>query len=217
MNGNTEGPEWWEQAKVELSASDPLMADLIAKAPDLTLLTRGDPFETLLRSVIGQQISVKAAANVWERFSDACGTLNPEIIRRKHRRTLRGAGLSERKVDFVYDICRYFLEKPDVTEHFERFSDEEIVRELCSIKGVGQWTAEMFLIFSLRRPNVAPLVDYGFMKAIGMVYFPGQGFESLSASDRRNAMLTVIAKWEPWKTAATMYLWRSLNNAPVQY
>ena len=96
-------------------------------------------------------------------------------------------------------------------------SNEEIIKELCTIKGVGPWTAEMFLIFALRRPDVAPMLDYGFIKAVGQAYFPEIAFEEWSAADRKEEMSSVIAKWGPWKTAGTWYLWRSLNNGPMQY
>lgn len=101
MTKQTGKPEWWEQAKKELSEADPVMAEIIKANPEGYLETRGNPFETLLHSVIGQQISVKAAANIWERFAKSCKEIKPEIISRKHRRTLRTAGLSERKIDYV--------------------------------------------------------------------------------------------------------------------
>ena len=159
MAEQTEKPEWWDQAKKELSEADPVMAQIIRANPEGFLATRGNPFETLLRSVIGQQISVKAAANIWERFAKACKEIKPEIITRKHRRTLRTAGLSERKIEYVFDICRFFLENPDAADGFQHRSNEEVIKELCTIKGVGPWTAEMFLIFALRRPDVAPMLD----------------------------------------------------------
>ena len=96
-------------------------------------------------------------------------------------------------------------------------TNEEVIKELCTIKGVGPWTAEMFLIFALRRPDVAPMLDYGFIKAVGQAYFPEIAFEEWSAADRKEEMSSVIAKWGPWKTAGTWYLWRSLNNGPMQY
>ena len=100
---------------------------------------------------------------------------------------------------------------------FQHRSNEEVIKELCTIKGVGPWTAEMFLIFALRRPDVAPMLDYGFIKAVGQAYFPEIAFEEWSAADRKEEMSSVIAKWGPWKTAGTWYLWRSLNNGPMQY
>lgn len=139
MAEQTEKPEWWDQAKKELSEADPVMAQIIRANPEGFLATRGNPFETLLRSVIGQQISVKAAANIWERFAKACKEIKPEIITRKHRRTLRTAGLSERKIEYVFDICRFFLENPDAADGFQHRSNEEIIKELCTIKGVGPW------------------------------------------------------------------------------
>ena len=197
MAEQTEKPEWWDQAKKELSEADPVMAQIIRANPEGFLATRGNPFETLLRSVIGQQIK-------------------PEIITRKHRRTLRTAGLSERKIEYVFDICRFFLENPDAADGFQHRSNEEIIKELCTIKGVGPWTAEMFLIFALRRPDVAPMLDYGFIKAVGQAYFPEIAFEEWSAADRKEEMSSVIAKWGPWKTAGTWYLWRSLKGITWQ-
>ena len=216
MTKQTGKPEWWEQAKKELSEADPVMAEIIKANPEGYLETRGNPFETLLDSVIGQQISVKAAANIWERFAKSCKEIKPEIISRKHRRTLRTAGLSERKIDYVFDICRFFIENPDAADGFQHRSNEEIIKELCTIKGVGPWTAEMFLIFALGRPDVAPMIDYGFIKAVGRAYFPEIAFEEWSAADRKEEMSSVIAKWGPWKTAGTWYLWRSLKNGPMQ-
>lgn len=212
-----EKPEWWEQAKAELCACDPVMKKIISENPEGFLTTRGSPFETLLRSVVGQQISVKAAANIWERFEKTCKVIDPGVISRKHRRSLRAAGLSERKIDYVLDICRFFLENPDAADGFAHRSDEEVIEELCSIKGVGRWTAEMFLIFALTRPGVAPILDYGFIKAVGKAYYPEIEFEEWSARDRKEELTSVIAKWGPWKTAASWYLWRSLNNGPMQY
>ena len=185
MTKQTGKPEWWEQAKKELSEADPVMAEIIKANPEGYLETRGNPFETLLHSVIGQQISVKAAANIWERFAKSCKEIKPEIISRKHRRTLRTAGLSERKIDYVFDICRFFIENPDAADGFQHRSNEEIIKELCTIKGVGPWTAEMFLIFALGRPDVAPMIDYGFIKAVGRAYFPEIAFEEWSAADRK--------------------------------
>lgn len=210
-------PEWWDQAVEEISEADPILAKIIQNATPGFLESRGNPFETLLRSVIGQQISVKAAAHIWERFTKACKQLEPNVILRKHRRTLRAAGLSERKIDYVFDICRFFLNNPDAADGFVRRSDEEVIEELCTIKGVGRWTAEMFLIFALRRPNVAPLQDLGFIKAVGLAYFPEIEPEEWTASNRKEELNSVIEKWGAWKTIGTWYLWRSLNNGPMQY
>lgn len=213
----SEKPQWWDQAVKEISAADPVMARLIQQSPEGHLESRGSPFETLLRSVIGQQISVKAAQNIWARFVKACPDLTPESIRRKHRKTLRATGLSERKVDFVLDICRFFIEEKNISDSFDKLTDEQVIEALCTIKGVGLWTAQMFLIFTLRRPNVAPLVDYGFLKALSRTYFPDVAFDQWNAKERKEEILSLTNRWDPWKTVATWYLWRSLNNDPMQY
>lgn len=208
-------PQWWDEARKDLSKADPVMASIIEGVGAQYLQSRGGPFETLLRSIVGQQISVKAASNIWARFVKACPVLTPEVISRKHRKTLRSVGLSERKIDFVFDVCRFFMAESEFLEAMNELEDEEIIEKLTTIKGVGRWTAEMFLIFTLNRPNVLPLVDFGFLEAMRRAYFPRIKQEDWSAVDRKEEILQITSKWEPWRSAATWYLWRSLNNSPV--
>lgn len=211
-------PQYWKEACETLSQADPIMARIIEVAGrDNVLQSRGQPFETMLRSIVGQQISTRAANAIWERFQKACPELEPRKIMRKHRKTLRSTGLSERKIDYILDICRFFDEEIQGEGSLESLEDEAIIEKLVTIKGVGEWTAQMFLIFALLRPNVLPLADLGLIRAIEVNYFPNGGFSGMTSVERMNAIRKVSEKWQPWQTVATWYLWRSLQNGQIQY
>ncbi|ODU02506.1 MAG: DNA-3-methyladenine glycosylase [Thiobacillus sp. SCN 63-1177] len=177
-------PTYWSTACAELAAADPVMAALIACYPDAVLGDRGDPFQTLARAIVGQQISVKAADSVWARFAGYAQTVSPERIVTLELDALAACGLSRRKAEYL--------------------------RDLAGVRGIGRWTAEMFLIFSLRRPDVWPVDDIGLQKAVALYYLGGERPtpKLLRQHGERHA---------PWRTVATWYLWRSLDPAVVQY
>lgn len=210
-------PGWWKEACEELSKRDEKMAELINVYSHAALTSVQDPFGTLIRSVIGQQISTKAAQTIWRNFAAACPEMTPQRVAKKHRRTLRSCGLSERKIDYILDICRYFLEEKITFELLEGMSEQEIIDCLTSIKGVGRWTAEMFLIFTLGRQNVFPVADLGIIKAIEKLYFSAEELQALDAQQKQIKILKLSENWAPYKTAASWFLWRSLNNSPVRY
>jgi DNA-3-methyladenine glycosylase II len=202
-------PPYWEEAKTELMKRDRIMRRLIPQVGDLCLSKRGDPFTTLARSIIGQQISTKAAEAVWGRLLETCPKCTPvQII--KAGDSLATCGLSKRKAEYILDLAKHFKEKRVHADKWAMMEDEEVIAELVQIRGIGRWTAEMFLIFNLLRPNILPLDDLGLLKGISVNYFSG---EPVSRSDARE----VAANWEPWRTVATWYLWRSLTPNPVQY
>jgi len=149
-------PHWWTRAGRELAQRDPRLAPLIECHPPLRIGTRGDAFQTLARSVIGQQISVKAAQSVWVRLADACTEVTPERILSMDTGSLRGCGLSARKVEYLGDLARHFLARPAGIDDWSALDDAAIVDELTAIRGIGLWTAQMFLIFHLARPDVLP-------------------------------------------------------------
>lgn len=209
-------PQWWDQACLELKKRDEKLGELIDQYSDGRLTYVKDPFTTLVRSVVGQQISTKAASTIWQKLKASCPEMTPRKLSKKHRRTLRTCGLSDRKVDYILDICRYFLAEENIEKNFESLSDEEIIAELTSIKGVGRWTAEMFLIFTLGRPDVFPLIDLGIIKAVEMTYFPNSDFGELGAKEKQKAILELSEKWSPYKTVASWFLWKSLNNSPMR-
>jgi DNA-3-methyladenine glycosylase II len=203
-------PLYWEDAKVELMKRDRIMRKLIPQFGDLHLIGRGEPFVTLARSIVGQQISVKAAEAVWQRVLLICPKCTPLQVLKAGNERLASCGLSKRKAEYVLDLAEHFKNKRVHSDNWAEMDDEEIIAELIQIRGIGRWTAEMFLIFNLLRPNIFPLDDLGLMKGISHNYFSG---EPVSRSDARE----VAANWEPWRTVATWYLWRSLDPVPVEY
>ena len=199
-------PAYWEQAKQELMKRDRIMRKLIPQFGDLTLAGRGEPFLTLCRSIVGQQISVASADAVWGRFLGACQQCTPGHVINTGPEQLLGVGLSRRKTEYILDLAEHFNEKRVHVEKWAHMDDEDVIAELTQIRGIGRWTAEMFLIFNLLRPNILPLDDVGLLKGISINYFSG---EPVSRSDARE----VAANWEPWRTVATWYMWRSLDPA----
>ncbi|MES2951937.1 MAG: DNA-3-methyladenine glycosylase 2 family protein [Pseudomonadota bacterium] len=203
-------PYFWEEACKHLVKKDRVMKRLIPQFGDVCLETRGDAFVTLARSIVGQQISVKAAQTVWERFELLPRKLTPANVLKLKVDDMRAAGLSARKVEYLVDLALHFDNGALHVKSWESMSDDEIVAELIAIRGIGRWTAEMFLIFHLMRPNVLPLDDVGLISGISHNYFSG---DVVSRSDARE----VAAAWAPYCTVATWYIWRSLDPVQVDY
>ncbi len=186
------------------------MKKLIATHPGATLVSRGDAFTTLARSVVGQQISVKAAQSVWTRFEALTQAMTPQSVLRLKVDDMRQAGLSARKVEYLVDLSLRFSSDTLNAALWPTMDDEDIIKELVAIRGVGRWTAEMFLIFHLMRPNVLPLDDVGLLNGISKTYYSG---EPVSRSEVRE----LASSWAPFSTVATWYIWRSLDPVPVNY
>jgi DNA-3-methyladenine glycosylase II len=203
-------PDWWQRATRELRSADPVLGALITQHKGLTLASRGDAFQTLARSIVGQQISVKAAQSVWERFAAAVGDMQPERVLRLSETRLRGCGLSGQKVKYLCDLSARFAGGAIDVARWHAMDDETLIADLTQVKGIGRWTAEMFLIFYLTRPDVLPLGDLGLQRALRLHYNKGR-----ELSQRRIATLSAL--WTPWRSAATWYLWRSLDPVPVEY
>jgi DNA-3-methyladenine glycosylase II len=210
-------PDYWEEACRHLKRRDRVLKRLIPQFGDARLQSRGDAFTTLARSVVGQQISVKAAQAVWDRFhalaaADATtGTrLQPEAVLHLTQPSLREAGLSARKCEYLQDLARHFVDGRVHVAQWQQMDDEAIVNELVAIRGIGRWTAEMFLMFHLLRPDILPLDDLGLLKGISVNYFSGEPVTRAEARD-------VAEAWAPYRSVATWYLWRSLDPLPVDY
>ena len=203
-------PYFWEDACKHLVKKDRVMKRLIPQFGDACLETRGDAFITLARSIVGQQISVKSAQTVWERFELLPRKLTPANVLKLKVDDMRAAGLSARKVEYLVDLALHFDNGALHVKSWDAMSDDEIVAELIAIRGIGRWTAEMFLIFHLMRPNVLPLDDVGLITGISHNYFSG---DTVSRSDARE----VAAAWAPYCTVATWYIWRSLDPVQVDY
>ncbi len=203
-------PGYWDEACKHLSRKDRVMKRLIAQSDGACLQTRGDAFITLARSIVGQQISVKAAQNVWDRFVLLPRKMTAANVLKLKVDDMRSAGLSARKIEYLVDLALHFDSGAIDVEAWKSMDDETIIAELVGIRGIGRWTAEMFLIFHLMRPNVLPLDDIGLINGISQNYFSG---DVVSRSDARE----VAAAWAPYCSVATWYIWRSLDPLPVAY
>ena len=203
-------PEYWAEACKYLARRDRVMKRLIPQFGSACLQSRGDAFTTLARSIVGQQISVKAAQSVWDRFAKLPRKMVPANVLKLKVDDMRAAGLSARKIEYLVDLALHFDSGAIHVESWTAMGDEEIIAELVGIRGIGRWTAEMFLIFHLMRPNVLPLDDVGLISGISKNYFSG---DPVSRSDARE----VAAAWSPYCSVATWYIWRSLDPLPVEY
>jgi DNA-3-methyladenine glycosylase II len=203
-------PYFWEEACKHLVKKDRVMKRLIPQFGDACLQTRGDAFVTLARSIVGQQISVKSAQTVWDRFALLSRKMSPANVLKLKVDDMRAAGLSVRKVEYLVDLALHFDNGALHVKDWDGMGDDEIIAELVAIRGIGRWTAEMFLIFHLMRPNVLPLDDDGLIRGISQNYFSG---DVVSRSDARE----VAAAWAPYCSVATWYIWRSLDPLPVAY
>ena len=203
-------PDYWDKACADLVKRDRILKKLIPKFGPVHLLSRGDPFVTLARSVVGQQISVPSAQAVWAKVEAACPKLVPQQFIKLGQDKLTACGLSKRKAEYVLDLAEHFVSGALHVGKWTSMEDEAVIAELTQIRGIGRWTAEMFLIFNLSRPDVLPLDDLGLIRAISVNYFSG---EPVTRSEARE----VAANWEPWRTVATWYMWRSLDPLPVDY
>ena len=203
-------PEYWQNASRSLARGDRVMAALVKRYQTTSLATRGDAFGTLARSIVGQQISVKAADAVWSRFSAVVGQVTPAAVLRTGPEGLAGCGLSARKIEYMVDLAHHFAEGRVDPRSWAGMDDEAVIAVLTDVRGIGRWTAEMFLIFNLMRPDVLPLDDLGLQKAVFLHYFDGE-------KQSRRVLAETGERWRPWRSVATWYLWRSLDPVAVEY
>jgi DNA-3-methyladenine glycosylase II len=203
-------PDYWHNAARLLARRDPVLKKLVKAYPEANLRSRGNAFSTLARSITGQQISVKAAQSVWDRIVAAAGKIAPQNILDMKDEDLRGCGLSRQKVAYFKDLARHFDDGRIKPHRWTHEDDDTVIRELAEVKGIGRWTAEMFLMFYLLRPNVLPLDDIGLQRAMERLYNEG-------AALSKDEMRKIAQCWDPWCTVATWYLWRSLDPIPVEY
>jgi len=203
-------PDYWQQAARELGERDAVLRELIERFQGLALGSRGDAFSTLARSIVGQQISVKAAQSVWDRLCGRLETMAPESLCRCRIPTLRACGLSGQKAGYLKDLARKFVDGTLDATRWPALDDEVLIGELTQVKGIGRWTAEMYLMFHLARPDVLPLADLGLQRAMRISYNRGRPLTL-------PRMQKIGAAWAPWRSVATWYFWRSLDPIPVEY
>jgi DNA-3-methyladenine glycosylase II len=206
-------------AREQLAASDPTMAALIERIGEIDLETRlrrrseekpADAYGALLRAIVGQQLSTKAARTIYGRVLDLFdgSTPTPEQLLEAEETDLRGAGLSGRKVEYIRDLASHVIDGELELERLPELSDEEVIEEIVAVRGLGVWTAEMFLMFHLERPDVLSGGDLGIRKAIQIEY----GLEEMPPPTQ---VVEIGEPWRPHRSLASLYLWESLANAPL--
>jgi len=203
-------PEYWEQATREITIHDKVMSKLISSFKGARLHSHGDAFTTLARSIVSQQISVKAAESVWHKITVNVPVITPQTVYSLENNVLRGCGLSQKKTDYLQDLSLHFINKEFNETIWCDMDDEAIILELTRVKGIGRWTAEMFLIFHMLRPNILPINDLGLKRALSIHYYNNKPVS-------KNEMYIISNPWRPWRSVATWYLWRSLDSLPVEY
>ena len=207
------------KARRELAASDPTMAALIERVGKIDIATRlarrseerpADAYGALLRAIVGQQLSTKAARTIYGRVLELFGggTPSPEQLLDAEEADLRAAGLSGRKVEYVRDLAIHVIDGELELDRLDQLEDEAVIEEIVAVRGLGVWTAEMFLLFHLERPDVLSGGDLGIRKAVQVEY----GLEEMPPPAR---VLEIGEPWRPHRSLASLYLWESLANAPV--
>ncbi len=202
-------PGWWDEATRTLADRDPVLRRIMRTTRGAALTSRGSAFQSLARSIVGQQISVRAAHAVWTRLEEGLGGVSPGRVSAAGLPALRGAGLSQRKAEYIAELAAWFAGGDGRRVRWSELTDAEAVAVLTARRGIGRWTAEMFLIFCLLRPDVFPVDDLGLLRALGELY--GTVRTGRSAAERFGR------RWEPWRSCATWLLWRHLDPVPVAY
>ena len=207
----TRPPKYWNKAKKILSKKDKVMKKLILNYKDGNLVTRNDVFFSLCKSIVGQQISVAAANSVFLKFKKKCNNrINAKTVNKLSFRSLKSCGLSRQKVKGIKDLAKRILDKTFKSSLIKEMTDEEAIEYLSDLKQIGRWSAEMILLFTFNRPNIWPLQDIGLLRAISnnynQKYFPPKKF-----------LDKLYKKFSPYCSVATWYLWRSIDNEPIQY
>jgi DNA-3-methyladenine glycosylase II len=207
-------PGYWQNACEELSRADPVLEKLISVHKEDVLQGSGEALRTLVNAVVGQQISVSAAESIWGRLCSLVPEMNPKNLLSAEEAALRQTGLSRRKVEYIRGIAEAFFEDKLNEEKLDAMADAEVKKQLCSLRGIGPWTADMFLIFHLNRPDILPVEDIGLVNAASRLY----RWSDLPDRKRQQERLLEHAEsWRPWRTVATWYIWRDLDAEPVIY
>ena len=203
-------PEYWEKAKKILRKNDPILSKIISATPNNQYLTiNKKPFETLANAIIGQQISVMAAASILSKFNNKIPSISAKNINKLHHMTLKSCGLSRQKIQYLRILSNVCCWKPSFFTDLKYLSNENIIAELTKLKGIGEWTAQMYLIFQLNRQDVVPLLDIGFINSFKKIY---------KVNDIKSKKSTqIFQSWKPYSTVAVWYIWRVIDPDVVQY
>ena len=204
-------PIYWQNAKKILSKKDPVIRKIIKKYNKGFLTTRNNPFFSLCRTIVGQQISTKAADSIWLKFEKKCKkNITPNTVIKISSRNLRSAGLSRQKVSYLKNIAKAFINKSFDVKKIKKMNDEDAISYITKLKGLGVWSAEMFLMFNLNRPNIFPIKDIGLLRAISKNY-------KKSYPPNKRFLNKISKIHEGNRTTFTWYMWRSIDPSEVEY
>ena len=203
-------PEYWEAAKEFLRSKDSILRSVIDNTDDFKHLQRTcTPFQTIANAIIGQQISIAAADSITKRIKRACGTINKDNILKSSPNALKKTGLSNQKIKYLMGLANHVKKNKSFFKTLESQSDLEVSDSLCKLYGVGIWTAEMYLIFQLLRPNILPLGDVGLVNSINRVY-------NIKKPSMKK-IIKISEYWQPYRTVAVWYMWRVIDTDIVEY
>ena len=204
-------PAYWQKAKKVLSKRDPVLRKIIKKYNKGFLTTKNDPFFSLCRTIVGQQISTKAADSIWEKFEKKCkGKIIPKVILKIPSRSLKNAGLSRQKISYLKIIARAFINKSFDVKKIKKMNDTDAIDYITKLKGLGVWSAEMFLMFNLNRPDIFPVKDIGLLRAISKNY-------KTSYPPSKKFLNKISRLHVGYRTVFTWYMWRSIDPVDVDY
>ena len=204
-------PIYWQKAKRSLSAKDPVLKKIIKKYNKGFLTTRNNPFFSLCRTIVGQQISTKAADSIWVKFEKKCkNNISPKVVLKTPSHNLKKAGLSRQKVSYLKNIAKAFVNKSFDTKKLKKMNDDEAINYITNLKGLGTWSAEMFLMFNLNRPNIFPVKDIGLLRAISKNY-------KTSYPPSKKFLNKISNLHSGYRTVSTWYLWRDIDSEDVEY
>ena len=204
-------PKYWKKAKQILSKKDLVLKKIIKQNRSAYLKTRNDPFFSICRTIIGQQISIKAADSIWAKFRIKCNKkIQPKVIIKLNKRTLRSVGLSHQKVSYLKNIAKSFMNKSFNVSKLKKMNDENAIEYITQLKGLGVWSAQMFLMFNLNRPDIFPTKDIGLLKAISKSY-------KVKYPPSEKFLNKISKKFLGYRTVFTWYMWRSIDPVDVEY
>ena len=203
-------PEYWERAKKILRNNDPVLSKIISATPNNQYLTiNKKPFETLANAIIGQQISVMAAASILRKLNNKIPSISAKNINKLHHMTLKSCGLSRQKILYLKILSNMCTCKPTLFTDLKHLSNNDIIDELTKLKGIGEWTAQMYLIFQLNRQDVVPMLDIGFINSFKKIY------KINDIKSKKSEQ--ILQSWKPYSTVAVWYIWRVIDPDVVQY
>ena len=204
-------PKYWYKAKKILSRRDPVLRKIIKKYNKGFLTTRNKPFFSLCRTIVGQQISVKAADSIWKKFEIKCKKkITPKVVINLHSRSLKSAGLSRQKISYLKNIAKNFQNKSFNVYDLQKIDDEKAIEYIIRLKGLGVWSAQMFLMFNLNRPDIFPIKDIGLIRAISKNY-------KVSYPPSKRFLEKISKVHLGYRTVFTWYMWRSIDPTDVEY